>query len=231
MAESVMGDSDRLASDMTGMDPTDKCLSGEALADPQGSGELSVYGQEESEDELEEGLTEMVQKQKCMQRTCTRDAVLAARDKLGGSDGADRTMDRHSMDVQKQKPSSAHLEADKQKFSRIGEVADWADKLASSKPLHTLLSQHLAASSRHAWSISSTGTSSWIKLRGTPASTRSSTRPLTPASNNPPDSETCNNDLPYIQGNDDSKHQAISNPSLRSVPCRMDTMVRIINTI
>ncbi|KAI5984733.1 hypothetical protein EDD15DRAFT_2367099 [Pisolithus albus] len=223
-AESVMGDSDRLASDMTGMDPTDKRPSGEALADLQGSGELSVYGQEESEDELEEGLTETVQKRKRTQKTCTRDAVLAAWDKPGGSDGADRTTDRHSMDVQKRKPSSARLEADKQKFSGIGEVADWADKLASSKPLHTLLSQRSAASSRHARSISSTGTSSRIKLRGTPASTRSSTRPSTPASNNPPDSETCNDDSPYIQGNDDSERQAISNPSLRSIPRRTDTM-------
>ncbi|KAI6017602.1 hypothetical protein BKA83DRAFT_4128196 [Pisolithus microcarpus] len=131
------------------------------------------------------------------------------------------------MDVQKRKPSSARLEADKQKFSGIGEVADWADKLASSKPLHTLLSQCSAASSRHARSISSTGTSSQIKLRGTPASTHSSTRPSTPASNNPPDSETCNDDSPYIQGNDDSERQAISNPSLRSVPRRTDTMTDI----
>ncbi|KAI5995420.1 hypothetical protein EDD15DRAFT_2195446 [Pisolithus albus] len=222
--ESVMGDSDRLASDVTGMDPADKRPSGEVLADSQGSGELLVYGLEESEVGLEESLTEVVQKQKRTQKTSSRDAVLAARGEPGGGGGADRIMDWHSMDVQKRKPTSACLDTDKQKFSGIGDVADWADKLASSKPLHTLLSQHSAASSRHARSISSTGTSSQIKLRTTPASTHSSTRPSTPAFSNPPTSETCNDDSPYLQGNDNSECQAMSNPSLKSVHHRTDTM-------
>ncbi|KAI5984034.1 hypothetical protein EDD15DRAFT_2375581 [Pisolithus albus] len=222
--ESVMGDSDRLASDVTGMDPADKRPSGEVLADSQGSGELLVYGLEESEVGLEESLTEVVQKQKRTQKTSSRDAVLAARGEPGGGGGADRITDRHSMDVQKRKPTSARLDTDKQKFSGIGDVADWADKLASSKPLHTLLSQRSAASSRHARSISSMGTSSQIKLRTTPASTRSSTRPSTPAFSNPPTSETCNDDSPYLQGNDDSERQAMSNPSLKSVRRRTDTM-------
>ncbi|KAI5986656.1 hypothetical protein EDD15DRAFT_2200040 [Pisolithus albus] len=105
--ESVMGDSDRLASDVTGMDPADKRPSGEVLADSQGSGELLVYGLEESEVGLEESLTEVVQKQKRTQKTSSRDAVLAARGEPGGGGGADRITDRHSMDVQKRKPTSA----------------------------------------------------------------------------------------------------------------------------
>ncbi|KAI6115047.1 hypothetical protein EDD17DRAFT_1509512 [Pisolithus thermaeus] len=116
------------------------------------------------------------------------------------------------------------LEADKQKYSRIGEVADWADKLPSSKLLHTHLLQCLAASSHHAWSISSMGTGSQVKLQGTPASTHSSTHPSTPATSHPPNSETCNDDSPYLQGNDDSEHQAMPNLSMKTVHHRTDAM-------
>ena len=46
----------------------------------------------------------------------------------------------------------------KHDFAGISEVVDWANKLNSSKPLHTLLSHRSTTSSRHARSVSSTGT-------------------------------------------------------------------------
>ncbi|KAI5985952.1 hypothetical protein EDD15DRAFT_2200331 [Pisolithus albus] len=138
MTKSVFGDDDRVESDMI---------------DSQGGGERLVDGGEELDNELEGSLNEAAQK----------------------------IADWHSMDSQKWKPDSSQyavfpslsmltmmilltetilfywdcidssLEADKSKYSGIGEVVDWADKLASSKPLHTLISQRSASNSHYAW--------------------------------------------------------------------------------
>ncbi|KAI6098547.1 hypothetical protein F5141DRAFT_1066894 [Pisolithus sp. B1] len=158
MTKSVFGDDDRMESNMT---------------DLQGGGEQLANGGEELDNELEGSLNEMAQKQKCTQK-----ALIA---------------DRHSMDSQKQKPDSSQykvfpslsilttmilltetilfywdcidssLEADKSKYSGVGDVVNWANKLTSSKPLHTLLSQCSASNSRYAWLVTSTGTGSQIK--------------------------------------------------------------------
>ncbi|KAI6167361.1 hypothetical protein EDD17DRAFT_1751931 [Pisolithus thermaeus] len=116
------------------------------------------------------------------------------------------------------------LEADKNKYSGIGEVVDWANKLASSKPLHTLLSQHSASNSRYARSVSSTGMGSQIRVRAPPTSTCSSSCPPTPMINNPPEAGTCDDNSPYIQGSDTGERLAISHPSAKTIRCKMNAM-------
>ncbi|KAI6004697.1 hypothetical protein EDD15DRAFT_2359442 [Pisolithus albus] len=248
--KSVFGDDDRAASDMTGMDLsggplTDLQGGGEQLVDGGG---------EELDDELEGSLNETAQKRKRTQKASSRDAVLAARGKLVGADEANRIADRHSMDGQKRKLDSSRyevfpslnmlttmilltetvlfywdcidssLEADKSKYSGVGDVVDWADKLASSKPLHTLLSQRSASNSRYARSVSSTGTGSQIRVRAPPTSTCSSSRPPTPMTNNAPDADIRNDDSPYIQGSDTGERLAVSHPSTKTVRRRTNAM-------
>ncbi|KAI5999540.1 hypothetical protein EDD15DRAFT_2193603 [Pisolithus albus] len=203
MTKSVFGDDDRVESDMTGMDLS----GGPLMDLQGGGEQLVDGGGEELDDELEGSLNEMAQKRKCTQKASSRDAVLVAQGKLVGADEANRIADQHSMDGQKQKldfsqyeifPSlnmltmmilltktilfywdciDSSLEADKSKYSGIGDVVDWADKLASSKPLHTLLSQCSASNSHYACN-----------------------HPPTPMTNNIPDADICNDDSPYIQG-------------------------------
>ncbi|KAI6011732.1 hypothetical protein EDC04DRAFT_2905318 [Pisolithus marmoratus] len=115
------------------------------------------------------------------------------------------------------------LETDKQKYSGIGAVTDWADKITFTKPLHTLLSQHSAASSHYAQSIPSMGVSS-VKLQGTPASTHSSTCPSTPVTSHPSNSAAFNDNSPYLQGNDNSEHQVMPNPSMKAIHHRTNAM-------
>ncbi|KAI5980709.1 hypothetical protein EDD15DRAFT_2381486 [Pisolithus albus] len=249
MTKSVFGDDDRVESDMIGMD-----LSGGSLIDSQGGGEWLVDGGEELDNELEGSLNEVAQKRKRTQKASSHDAVLAARGKLVGADEANRIADRHSMDSQKRKPDSSRytvfpslsmlttmilltetvlfywdcinssLEVDKSKYSGVGEVVDWADKLASSKPLHTLLSQRSASNSCYVWSVSSTGTGSQIRVRAPPTSTCSSSRPPTPMINNPPEAGTHDDDSPYVQGSDTGERLAISHPSTKTLRHRTNAM-------
>ncbi|KAI6101117.1 hypothetical protein EDD16DRAFT_1526015 [Pisolithus croceorrhizus] len=187
---------------MTGMD-----LSGGPLIDSQGGGEWLVDGGEELDNELEGSLNEAAQKRKCTQKASSH---------------------WHSTDSQKQKPDSSQykvfpslsmltmmilltetilfywdcinssLEVDKDKYSGIREVVDWANKLASSKPLHTLLSQRSASNSCYAWLVSSTGMGSQIRVQAPPTSTCSSSHPPTPMINNPPEAVTLGSALPYL---------------------------------
>ncbi|KAI6094218.1 hypothetical protein EDD16DRAFT_1722005 [Pisolithus croceorrhizus] len=219
--KSVFRDDDRAESDMTGMD-----LSGGPLIDSQGGGE-------ESDNELEGSLNEAAQKRKRTQKASSY---------------------WHSTDSQKRKPDSSwyevfpslsmlttmilltktvlfywdcidsSLEVDKNKYSGIREVVDWADKLASSKPLHTLLSQRSASNSHYAQSVSSTGMGSQIRVRAPPTSTCSSSRPPTPMINNPPEAGTHDDDSPYIQGSDTGECLAISHPSAKTIHHKMNAM-------
>ncbi|KAI6112893.1 hypothetical protein F5141DRAFT_1063216 [Pisolithus sp. B1] len=180
--------------------------------------------------------------------------ILVAQGKLVGADEAIRIADQHSMDSQKWKPDSSwyevfpslsmlttmilltktilfywdcidsSLEADKSKYSGVGDVVDWADKLASSKPLHTLLSQCSASNSHYAWLVSSMGMGSQIKVQAPPTSTCSSSHPATPMINNPPGAGTCDDDSPYIQGSDTGEHLAMSHPSAKTIHQRMNAM-------
>ncbi|KAI6095578.1 hypothetical protein EDD16DRAFT_1518038 [Pisolithus croceorrhizus] len=249
MTKSVFGDDDRAESDMTGMD-----LSGGSLIDSQGGGEQLVDGGEELDNKLEGSLNKAAQKQKCTQKASSHDAVLVVRGKLVGADEANRIADWHSMDSQKWKPDSSRyevfpslsmltmmilltetilfywdcidssLEADKNKYSGVREVVNWADKLASSKPLHTLLSQHSASNSHYAWSVSSMGMGSQIRVQAPPTSACSSSHPPTPMINNPPEAGTHDDDSPYIQGSDTGEHLAISHPSAKTIHRRMNAM-------
>ncbi|KAI6095181.1 hypothetical protein EV401DRAFT_2083842 [Pisolithus croceorrhizus] len=96
-------------------------------------------------------------------------------------------------------------EADKSKYSGIGDVINWAGKLASSKPLHTLLSQHSASNSHYACC------------------------PATPMINNPPEAGT-HDDSPCIQGSDTGECLTMSHPSTKTICHRMNAMA-ITNVI
>ncbi|KAI6033975.1 hypothetical protein BKA83DRAFT_4121281 [Pisolithus microcarpus] len=122
---------------------------------------------------------------------------------------------------------NSSLEVDKSKYPGIGEVVNWANKLTSSKPLHTLLSQHLASNSHYAQLVSSTGMGSQIKVQAPPTSTCSSSCPPTPMTNNAPDVDIHDDDSPYIQGSDTGEHLAVSHPSTKTVHHRMNAMVHI----
>ncbi|KAF9234301.1 hypothetical protein BU15DRAFT_65844 [Melanogaster broomeanus] len=219
------GDVDGLDFEMVGKDGMDIEMTSDLLASSQGDGNMEVEGQEEDDDELKETLTQVVSKRKRSQKTSTRDAVFAAaRGSSCGeiNDQADRRTDSGSADGQKRKLASSHPDAGKNHYAGIGEIADWADKLSSSKPLHTLLSQHSTTNSRYARSVSSAGTGSQSKLHVTPASTHSSARPSTPTTNNPPVSET-HDVSPYIQGSNNIERQAIS-LTRKAVHHRRDAM-------
>lgn len=113
----------------------------------------------------------------------------------------------------------------KNTITGVGEVKDWADKLASSKYLNTLPSQRSTSSnSRHARSISS-GTGSLIKDPcATPLS--SGTRLSTPTSDNlASESQECDS---YIQGGDQGERKAMHNPSSKAVTQQTNVMVRIL---
>ncbi|KAI6037766.1 hypothetical protein EDC04DRAFT_2604547 [Pisolithus marmoratus] len=65
---------------------------------------------------------------------------------------------------------------------------------------------------------------SLVKHRGTPASTHSSTHPSTPVTSHPSNSAACNDNSPYLQGNDSSEHQVMPNPSMKTIHHRTNTM-------
>ncbi|KIJ58800.1 hypothetical protein HYDPIDRAFT_33813 [Hydnomerulius pinastri MD-312] len=151
----------------------------EGLEVPQGEDE-AAEGEGDQESDDEETPSQALSRRPRTQKMSSRNAVQAARGKLHQEvDGAD-SGDRVSVDSQKRKEQTSHNQASiKEDWAGVGEVKDWADKLASSKPLNTLLSQRSTSTSRCAGSISSSG--SLIKgPRGTPV-TASSTRTTTPS--------------------------------------------------
>ncbi|KAF9238352.1 hypothetical protein BU15DRAFT_75286 [Melanogaster broomeanus] len=150
------------------------------------------------------------------QKTSSRNAVEGARGKLHEEvvDSGDHLV---SIDGQKRKEAAPrHNQASvKEDWAGVGEVKDWADKLASSKPINPLLSgsqRSTSASrpSRHVRSISTSG--SLIKgPHGTPV-TASSARVTTPSNVTTTESQECNS---YILGDDQVERNAMRNTSAK----------------
>ncbi|KIJ05198.1 hypothetical protein PAXINDRAFT_159125, partial [Paxillus involutus ATCC 200175] len=203
-------------------------------AEAAGMDESAVDGisQEEQDDDDAEIVPN---KKPRFQKTSSCDSVQAAR----GAIQADGEKLRVSADGQKGKkryPTSSEL--GKEEFTGIGEVKDWADKLDSSRPLHTMFSQHSGGSSRRAKSIASTATTgSLIKgPRATPASTRSrgstQARPSTPADASDASALTpeLHNPASYIDADDKTERAAIST-SAKAVVRRRIAPLDIIKVV
>ncbi|KIJ05536.1 hypothetical protein PAXINDRAFT_21218 [Paxillus involutus ATCC 200175] len=180
---------------------------------PEGSEsqpEDSQQLEEESDDEILG--TQILSRMQRRQKTVTRDAVQAALQEVRVG----------SSKPEKQKQLALQSQAStKNTITGVGEVKDWADKLASSKYLNTLPSQRSTSSnSRHARSISS-GTGSLIKDPcATPLS--SGTRLSTPTSDNlASESQECDS---YIQGGDQGERKAMHNPSSKAVTQQTNVM-------
>jgi len=99
-------------------------------------------------------------------------------------------------------------------WAGIGEVQDWAGKLALSETLHTrsISSSHTGSKGSHA----SHGSHFKPAISGTCPSTLGNT-------STPQESESDFN--LYIHGDDQAEHNAMSNPTLKAVK-RTDTMAR-----
>ncbi|KAI5987023.1 hypothetical protein EDD15DRAFT_2372742 [Pisolithus albus] len=95
----------------------------------------------------------------------------------------------------------------KEDWAGVGEVKEWANKLASSKPLNPLPSQRSALISRHARSTPSSSSFSFIKAPHSTPITASSARTSSPADvvTSKSQVEECNS---YIQGNDQLEQNA-----------------------
>ncbi|KIN95141.1 hypothetical protein M404DRAFT_166585 [Pisolithus tinctorius Marx 270] len=131
---------------IAGMDVSKDTMSGES-ADLDGdvnSQQVEVDG---------ESPTQVVKKQR-NQKTSTQDAVEAVQ---GGNKFAD-SVDKNQ--PKKGKHWASVQASAKGNFAGIGEVKDWADKLASSRSLHTLLSQWSTSTNSHA--LRSTSTNSCV---------------------------------------------------------------------
>ncbi|KAF9233391.1 hypothetical protein BU15DRAFT_80144 [Melanogaster broomeanus] len=100
----------------------------------------------------------------------------------------------------------------KEDWAGVGEVRDWADKLASSKPINPLLSgsQRSTSASRHVRSISTSG--SLIKGPHGTLVTASSARVTTASNVTTTESQECNS---YILGDDQVECNAMRNTSAK----------------
>jgi len=194
----------------------------------QGVKEMGPVNEEDAEVAIgfgdEEILTHTVSKKRRSQKTSSHDAVQAARglDEHGGDNhgSIDGQKWKHLQQWVISQPTNmilltetvlyywdcldelyrqSSLESTKDGVAGIGPVKDWADKLASSKPLHPLLSQGSSPKFPQVRTISGgTGTSTQIKgPRVTPVS---STCPPTPVSALTSESQHSNL---YIDGSHD----------------------------
>ncbi|KAI6003077.1 hypothetical protein EDD15DRAFT_2192468 [Pisolithus albus] len=211
-----------------------KDVNGDGLPGERPYPENNTGSQEDKDGDEDEASTQVVPKRQHMQKTLTRDAVQAARGE--GEDVA-------SADNKNRSEKGKHQVTAKNDFAGAREVKDWADKLASSKSLHTLLSQRsLSTNSRPPRSTSGTSTGSALKVPcSTPISSGAShasrasrasrashasgasgasliTRPPSPddlpAWSQPRDIYL---DSPYIDGSDEVERDAILEPSKQDI--------------
>ncbi|KAF9231482.1 hypothetical protein BU15DRAFT_82346 [Melanogaster broomeanus] len=154
-------------------------------------------GEQESDDEA----TVLLRRPRT-QKTPSRNAVEAACGKLQEVDGTADSGDRFRTDGQKRKesaPRSNQASSVKESWAGVGEVKDWADKLSSSKPINSLLSRSQHSTSRHARSISTSGS----LVKGPCGSSVSSDVPTI-------ESQERNS---YIHGDDQVERKAMRNAS------------------
>ncbi|KIJ06885.1 hypothetical protein PAXINDRAFT_19912, partial [Paxillus involutus ATCC 200175] len=203
-------------------------------AEAAGMDESAVDGI--SQEEQDDDDVEIVPNKKPRsQKTSSCDSVQAARGAIQ-ADGEKLRVSADGQKGKKQYPTSSEL--GKEEFTGIGEVKDWADKLDSSRPLHTMFSQHSGGSSRRAKSIASAATTgSLIKgPRATPASTRSrgstQARPSTPADASDASALTpeLHNPASYIDADDKTERAAIST-SAKAVVRRRIAPLDIIEVV
>ncbi|KAI5990932.1 hypothetical protein EDD15DRAFT_2197724 [Pisolithus albus] len=196
-----------------------KDVNGDGLPGERPYPENNTGSQEDKDGDEDEASTQVVPKRQRMQKTLTRDAIQAARGE--GEDVA-------SADNKNRSEKGKHQVTAKNDFAGAGEVKDWADKLASSKSLHTLLSQRsLSTNSRPPRSTSGTSTGSALKVPcSTPISSGASHASRASLITHPPSPDDLPAwsqprdiylDSPYIDSGDEVEHDTILKPSKQDI--------------